>query len=866
MSTEADGVPALFGAVEPGATARRAPITIAQSRPRSRSRTSPSLFGLTASGVSLNIEPLDATFRDSHRAPLHSWYPYLEGYSPRFVEQVRQAYLPNAGRILEPFAGSGTTPIVLGQMGVKCAFSEANPAMAFVARTKLAVLAADEGRRAEIASAIRRIASTLPERLPNASADQGLQRAYERTFGSSEFFDPANLDAALRLRAVGDDLGSADPLVADCFSVAVLASLIPGSRLKRAGDLRYRTRRELDAGTPPLLGLVIERLGSQASDLDRCTGLSAVAEFSCAEAVQLREHVGQGWDGVITSPPYLNGTNYIRNARLELWYLRYLLESSDLRRLRNIVITSGINDVHAGTRCDVALDGVARTVRAIELATYDLRIAKMVAGYFCDMTRVLESLRLCLAPGGRMCIDIGDSVYNGVHVPTDDLLVEVAQALGFSAIERVHLRDRISKSGAKVRQQLLVFELPRRVQPNKMSDLARGSDERNVLTSSGETRGRHHHSQKWERFKKDLPHQSLPYSKRDWGGPSHSMCSYQGKIKPALAHHLIDCFSVKGQVVTDPFSGAGTIPLEACRMGRRGFGIDIARLGFVLTMAKVARPDRARLQARLDDLENWIDAYRATSAEVARAATVRFNSPIPEYFHPETLRQILAARSYFLTNWGSGAEWAVLCACSLHLLHGNRPYALSRRSHPVTPFKPTGEFEQRDLLPRLRDKVARLIESFDDPSREWGGASEADCTAPWPSEIPIADVIITSPPFFDSTRFYMTNWMRYWFVGWERSDFDTRTRDFVETRQKSSLDVYRHFFLASRQRIRDGGLMVLHLGQSRKCDMGAELTTRTAPWFEAIDVFTEGVEHCESHGIRDKGTVSGHTYLVLRAT
>ena len=30
-----------------------------------------------------------------------------------------------------------------------------------------------------------------------------------------------------------------------------------------------------------------------------------------------------------------------------------------------------------------------------------------------------------------------------------------------------------------------------------------------------------------------------------------------------------------------------------------------------------------------------------------------------------------------------------------------------------------------------------------------------------------ADVIITSPPFADSIRFYMQNWMRLWFCGWK---------------------------------------------------------------------------------------------------
>jgi DNA modification methylase len=816
--------------------------------------------GNVRDGFDLDLEPLDATFRDSSGAPLHSWFPYLESYSPRFVERVRHEYLRDAQRIIEPFAGSGTTPIVLGQSGIECAFSEANPAMAFIAETKLAVLRLDEPARKALARSLTSLAVKLPQRVAAAAADEGLRASYATTFGASVFFDEPALDAVLRLRTVNDELAVKDRLFGDCFAVAVLSSLIPSSRLKRAGDLRYRTPRELAAGLPRPVEQTSSRLIAQAEDLAQSEPLKAESRFACATAGALHEHVGDGWDGVITSPPYLNGTNYIRNARLELWYLRHLGENADLRRLRDRVITSGINDVHAQTRWEPVTPGVECVVRAIEANAYDSRIAKMVGGYFHDMAAVFSSLGECLRPGGRLCIDIGDSIYNRVHVPTDDLLVEVAESMGYTTVERVHLRKRISKGGEAVRQQLLVFERPKKLRAGKPESAMEATQQ-----VAPKAKLKPEWRSEWEVFKKTLPHQLMPYSKREWGGPAHSMCSYQGKMKPALAHHLVKCFSAPGDVVLDPFSGAGTIPLEACRMGRRGYGIDISRLGHVLTLAKVAKTSPVKMEELLRELEASIKKYRLKPSEVERAAEVRFNSAIPDYFHPETLREVIAARSFFLSRWDSGAEWAVLFSCTLHLLHGNRPYALSRRSHPVTPFKPTGDFEHRQLMPRLREKLARLHEELTNDAREWGGSAQGDCTVTWPASIPTADVIITSPPFFDSTRFYMTNWMRFWFVGWERGDFDFRASEFLETRQKQSLDVYHSFYAAARERLRAGGLLVLHLGNSAKCDMGAELGKRVSPWFSVADVFTEGVEHCESHGIRDKGTVHGHTYLVLVA-
>lgn len=373
----------------------------------------------------------------------------------------------------------------------------------------------------------------------------------------------------------------------------------------------------------------------------------------------------------------------------------------------------------------------------------------------------------------------------------------------------------------------------------------------------------HEWAAKWDDFKITLPHQQPPFSKREWGGAAHSMCSYQGKMKPALAHHLIECFSKPGDVIVDPFSGSGTIPFEACRMNRVGFGIDISRLGHVLTLGKVAKTSPRKIEEILRELEAFIKSYQVTDEDQSRAAAIKFNSSIPEYFHVDTFREIIAARHFFLLKWDSGPEWALLYSCTLHLLHGNRPYALSRNSHPVTPYSPTGPFEYRALMPRLLNKLARLKAELENTNRAYGGSAQGDCTQKWPAAIPQAEVIITSPPFFASTRFYMTNWMRFWFAGWERKDFDVKPVDYVETRQKIDLDVYRNFFEVARERLNDNGLLILHLGDSTKCNMGAELAKRVKPWFALADCFTENVGHCESHGIRDKGSVTGHTYLVL---
>jgi hypothetical protein len=106
--------------------------------------------------------------------------------------------------------------------------------------------------------------------------------------------------------------------------------------------------------------------------------------------------------------------------------------------------------------------------------------------------------------------------------------------------------------------------------------------------------------------------------------------------------------------------------------------------------------------------------------------------------------------------------------------------------------------------------------------------------------------------------------MRLWFSGWERIDFDARPRAFVDEKQKTNFRVYESIFRQARERLRKDGLFVLHLGRSVKCDMSKQMEAVARPWFRVVDRFSENVNHCESHGIRDKGTVTAHQFLILR--
>jgi DNA modification methylase len=796
----------------------------------------------------LPIDPIQATFRGGKAEPLQGWYPLLEGYSPQFVTRVMQEFAPNAEQVFDPFSGTGTTPLTVAAMGRLASYCEINPLLQFLTAGKALAATMPESGRESVARRLESLADDLSARVKDEEGDAGLLLAYGEVFGKSRFFDDDIFGKVLRLRKLLDALACEDAEVSHLATIAVLASLIPSSRLIRRGDLRFKTDKELKRCRKNLLRKVKERLLAMAADLRRLTPIAALPRLVCEDARCIGRIPLFGADAVVTSPPYLNGTNYFRNTKVELWFLRCLTSKQDLAGFRYRSVAGGINDVTAGKPAEAATLAVENLVRELGRCAYDQRIPMLVKSYFHDMAEVFGGIACHLRKGSRLVIDIGDSAYCGIHIPTHRMLAELLQEKGFDVEREITLRKRMSRGGMPLSQVLLVAH-------------KRGQRQRKRATKL-------HQFQlawyvKWRTFKATLPHQRGEFAKRNWGHPLHSLCSYQGKMKPSLAFHLVRTFVPPEGRMLDPFGGVGTIAFEAALQGMHAWTFDISPAAVQIAAAKIGIPDRDLVAETIERLNTFLEHNSPTKMELESTRAIRINGPLNEYFHPDTLSEILLARRYFLEHPPRTPAESLVFSSLLHILHGNRPYALSRRSHPITPFSPTGAREYRSLIPRLRAKVHRGLEVHLPSQFKPGHSLFQDATAWWPQEVTNLDAIITSPPFYDSTRFYLANWMRLWFAGWGAEDFRSRPKGFIDERQKKNLSVYEALFRQARERLSTGGVMILHLGKSSKCDMAAALSDMARPWFNVVDVFAEDVGHCESHGIRDKGTVAQHAYLVL---
>lgn len=355
-----------------------------------------------------------------------------------------------------------------------------------------------------------------------------------------------------------------------------------------------------------------------------------------------------------------------------------------------------------------------------------------------------------------------------------------------------------------------------------------------------------------------FPYARPPFAARNWGHPLHSLCSYPSKMKPALASTLVRLFTEQGDAVLDPFAGVGTIPFEAASVGRRGLAIDLSPFAFAVSAGKVNPPTSTEATAYIAELADYM------ASGVADFSTGE--AEIEAFFHPDTWAEVLLARSFFAERdeRGGRAHWFAKAAIC-HILHGNRPYALSRRSHGIIPIPPKGPALYKSLLTSLREKVARMrLDTL--PAGFTPGeallASALDLPVPDRS----VDAIITSPPFLKSTEFIRQNRLRLWFCGMDyRRQLAAKSgSEFIENHR--TLDIYDQLLREFARVLRPGGLAILHLGVVQKHDMALAIVPHAEnAGLRRIGLVYEDAGHLETHGRTARGGTAQHEFLFLRA-
>jgi hypothetical protein len=395
------------------------------------------------------------TFQDSKRLPIHGWYPYVEGFSAPYVRQALNRFGTPAS-IYDPFGGAGTTQLTASVTGIPSWYSEINPFMAFIADTKVEAARVARADLTHTIALLNEFVRRLDNEISLWAAKVDLT-SYLNAFPQRDFFELRHIRELLGALALAEHVAAGNTAVQALLRLACAANAVHCSNMTRRADLRRRRTDEYKTRVVDVRAMVGTTVLRMADDLSRHPVRAAATTFVSADCRHVPTKFNGRFELAVTSPPYLNGTNYFRNTKIELWLLGFIASEQDLGGFTAQAVAAGINNVRMRRKSYHQFAAVEAVAERLDEHAGDKRIPQLIRHYFSDMSEVMESVHRVLRPGGRFVFDIGDSKFYGVHVPTDRLLESIAAVKGLEVESSAVLARRYSRDKSELVQRELVF-------------------------------------------------------------------------------------------------------------------------------------------------------------------------------------------------------------------------------------------------------------------------------------------------------------------------------------------------------------------------------------------------------------------------
>ena len=392
------------------------------------------------------------------------WHRFKEAFPPELVERaISESPIP-VERCLDVFGGSGTTALAAQLLGVASSTVEVNPFLVDVIGSKLERYDVDRLTRSLVETRARARALTIdPEEMFAAAP--------------ATFLEPGTDNRWLFGRAVAARLAAILTAITELevethrrlLRVLVGGMLVEVSNAVVSGKgRRYRRNwqdRERERSPALVDELFFARAQGALRDINRFARRPSVSTSVIrgdARALRLHDH----YELAIFSPPYPNSFDYTDVYNVELWMLGYLATTDDNRRLRDSTLTSHVQlrrDYAGPPKGSSTLERVLQRLAAVSPRLWSPWIPRMIGGYFADLLAVLNRVHMHLHKDGTCWIVIGDSRYGGVHVPTAQILGELAPQHGWSLLSSEPcraMRSSAQQGGANVLAETLIVLAP----------------------------------------------------------------------------------------------------------------------------------------------------------------------------------------------------------------------------------------------------------------------------------------------------------------------------------------------------------------------------------------------------------------------
>jgi hypothetical protein len=298
--------------------------------------------------------------------------------------------------------------------------------------------------------------------------------------------------------------------------------------------------------------------------------------------------------------------------------------------------------------------------------------------------------------------------------------------------------------------------------------------------------------------------------------PLHSLCPYFAMFPEDFVAKQVLAYTERGDWVFDPFSGRGTTVFESLLNSRQAAGTDINPVAACVAGAKADPPTLRAALGRLKALEALYRAACATSVAERDA---------PEFFqwcfHAKTYAEVSFLRTSL--QWRTSKVDRFIAAVTLGCLHGEShktPNCLSNRMPRTISTKPDYSVRwwfERGLEPPerrtfeiLTTMVKYRLQSEAAPLKDARQASRA-----FPSLAEKVGLVVTSPPYLDTTDYNEDQWLRLWFLGGPEQPHAGANPDDRHTNPDDYWSFLRETWVGLQPLVRRGTHVVVRIGGTR---------------------------------------------------
>ena len=398
------------------------------------------------------------SFQGNKERAVYRWYKFKEAFSTSLVEHFLCDYEGGvAGRVLDTFAGIGTTLFSASVAGISADGIELLPIGQEIARARLCL---EKEFTPDDFLTLERWTAEAPWKTSNRRLPLNVLRITENAYPVQ------TADAIERYLGTLQDENKRVQIVLRLALLCVLESI---SYTRKDGQfLRWDSRAKRKRGSKSFnKGKVLEfehaisiKLKEILLDTSGFSGelelfptkqpkgVITLLEGSCLNVMPTLQ--SESYDAILTSPPYCNRYDYTRTYALELALLG--INDDELIRLRQEMLSCTVENRDKGLlRCFpewAPAMAAADNQELLQLILTYLEktkeqgtlnnngIPRMVRGYFYEMACIIGECSRVLKPNARLFM-VNDNVrYAGVSISVDMILSNIAEMLNFE-VEKI---------------------------------------------------------------------------------------------------------------------------------------------------------------------------------------------------------------------------------------------------------------------------------------------------------------------------------------------------------------------------------------------------------------------------------------------